>query len=361
MQFDIGGAETHVLELAKELKKRGAYVVVTSTGGAYVKELEKADIKHYTVKLNSKNPITVKKAYNKLRDIINDEKIELVHSHARIPSFILGKLHKKMKFPFVTSAHGVFTTKYGLKYITDWGQATVAVSEDIKKYLLDNYNYPEDKIIVTINGIDLEVFSKDTDKTPAYREFGLSEKDFIICFASRLDTDCTMGAREIIRSMPKLSKEIPNVKFLIVGGGSDYENIKKLAEDMNKKCGERIVLAGGRTDMANVIAPADLFVGVSRAALEAMAAQKAVVLAGNQGYIGLFDKSAEEKAFSTNFCGRGCGEINETNLYNDILRFYRMSNEEKEALGQYGRQIVEKRYSVKKMTDDTILIYDMVL
>lgn len=132
MKLDIGGAETHVLELAKELKKRGAEVIITSNGGAYEKELEESGIKHYKVPLQNKNPLNVIKAFKTLRKIIIDEKIELVHSHARIPSFILGKLQKKMGFPFVTSAHGVFTTKYGLKYITDWGQATVAVSEDIK-------------------------------------------------------------------------------------------------------------------------------------------------------------------------------------------------------------------------------------
>lgn len=361
MKLDIGGAETHVLELAKELKKRGAEVIVTSNGGAYEKELTEFGIKHYKVPLQNKNPLNVIKAFKTLKQIIIDEKIELVHSHARIPSFILGKLHKKMGFPFVTSAHGVFTTKYGLKYITDWGQAVVAVSEDIKKYLLDNYHFPEEKIVVTINGIDLEQFSPNTDKTPAREEFGLSEEDFVIGFVSRLDTDCTHAAREIISKMPLLVEKIPNIKFLVVGGGSDYENIKALAETVNKKYGRRIILAGGRTDMARVIAPIDLFVGVSRAALEAMGAQKPVILAGNQGYIGLFDEENTKVSFDTNFCGRGCGDINETNLYEDILRFYNLSEERKKELGKYGRETVQKHYSVAKMTDDTIKVYNMVL
>ena len=36
-----------------------------------------------------------------MSDKIKDENIDIVHSHARIPSFILGRLHAKMKFPFV--------------------------------------------------------------------------------------------------------------------------------------------------------------------------------------------------------------------------------------------------------------------
>lgn len=361
MKLDIGGAETHVLELAKELKKRGAEVIITSNGGAYEKELAESGIKHYKVPLQNKNPLNVIKAFKTLKKIIIDEKIELVHSHARIPSFILGKLQKKMGFPFVTSAHGVFTTKYGLKYITDWGQATVAVSEDIKKYLIDNYHLPEEKIVVTINGINLKEFSPKRDKEPARAELGLTKEDFVIAFVSRLDTDCTSAAREIISKMPKLLKEIPNLKFLIVGGGSDLENIRALVKPINEKYGEKIILAGGRTDMANVIAPINLFVGVSRAALEAMAAEKPVILAGDQGYIGLFNKDTEKAAFDTNFCGRGCGRINETNLYSDILKFYNLPEEKKEELAEYGREIVLKHYSVEKMADDTVKAYEMVL
>lgn len=362
MRLDIGGAETHVLELAKELKKRGAYVVVTSSGGAYENELAECGIKHYCVPLQNKNPLNVIKAYKKLKQIIIEERIELVHSHARIPSFILGKLQKKMKFPFVTSAHGVFSTKYGLKYITDWGQAVVAVSEDIKKYLLENYNISEEKITVTINGIDLNQFSPAIDKQPARQELGLDENDFVITFVSRLDTDCTSAAREIISKIPELIKIIPNLKFVIVGGGSDYEHIKLLSEEVNKITGEkRVITAGSRTDMASIIAPADLFVGVSRAALEAMAAQKPVILAGDQGYIGLFDEQNEKISFDTNFCGRGCEHINGKNLYGDILKFYGLSNEEKKKLGEHGRKIVEQYYSVAKMTDDIVKAYSMVL
>ena len=44
MQLNIGGAETHVVELAKELKRKGFNVIVTSNGGVYVKELEDAGI-----------------------------------------------------------------------------------------------------------------------------------------------------------------------------------------------------------------------------------------------------------------------------------------------------------------------------
>ena len=97
MQLDIGGAETHVVELAKELKRRDYEVFIASNGGAYESEVQLAGIKHYKVPLQNKNPLNVYSAYKTLENIIKTEKIDLVHSHARIPSFILGKLRKKME------------------------------------------------------------------------------------------------------------------------------------------------------------------------------------------------------------------------------------------------------------------------
>ena len=85
MQFDIGGAETHVVELSKELVRRGYEVVIASNGGAYEAEVEAAGIRHYKVPLQNKNPLNVIKAFKTLKSIIINEKIDIVHSHARIP------------------------------------------------------------------------------------------------------------------------------------------------------------------------------------------------------------------------------------------------------------------------------------
>ena len=45
MGLGIGGAETHIVELAKELKARGHEVVIASNGGVYVAEVEAAGIR----------------------------------------------------------------------------------------------------------------------------------------------------------------------------------------------------------------------------------------------------------------------------------------------------------------------------
>lgn len=362
MQLDIGGAETHVVELAKELKRRGFNPVVTSNGGSYVRELEESGITHYCVPLQNKNPINVFKSVRLLKKIIIDEKIDIVHSHARIPSFILGKLHKIMKFPFVTTAHWVFTLKYGLKYITDWGEKTVAVSEDIKTYLMDNYKIPESNIRVTINGIDTDKFSPETDCEDIKKELGIRADDTVIVYVSRMDESRSLVAKQLIEIVPQLDKLIKNLKVVIVGGGDDFENVRNKTAAANKAVGrECIVLTGGRTDINKLVAPADLFVGVSRAALEAMAAEKPVIIAGNEGYIGLFGEDKLDVGIDTNFCCRGCEESSPQLLLEDIRRYFEMSADEQKELAVYGRELIKKEYSVARMADDSIKVYKWAL
>ncbi len=362
MQLEIGGAETHVVELAKELKRKGINPIVTSNGGAYEKELEEAGIKHYCVPLQNKNPINMLKSAHRLKHIIRREKIDIVHSHARIPSFILGGLYKRMKFPFVTTAHWVFNTKWGLKYITDWGEKTVAVSEDIKTYLMDNYRVPSGDIRVTINGIDTDKFSPDTDKTEIMAELGIDEKDTVIVYVSRLDESRSLVAKQLIDIIPQVDKLTDNLKVVVVGDGDDFENVKKRAVKVNKVLGrECIVLTGARTDISRLVAPAHLFIGVSRAALEAMAAEKPVIIAGNEGYIGLFAPSKLQVGIDTNFCCRGCEESSGELLYEDIKKFFEMDSDSQKALATYGRELIKRDYSVTRMADDTIKVYQWAL
>lgn len=359
MKFDIGGAETHVVELSKELKRRGYEVVIASNGGVYEEEVISAGIKHYKVPLQNKNPLNVIKAFGTLEKIIRTEKIDLVHSHARIPSFILSILKRRLKFPFVTSAHWVFTTKYGLKYITNWGERVVAVSEDIKKYLMDNYNYPEKNIFVTINGIDLHKFSADIPCDDIREEFGISKDDFCIVGVSRMDRDRSLASKLLISCAPELKKQIPNLKVIIVGGGNDEAEARLMADKANAECGGNVVsLAGARVDINKFVAVSSLFVGVSRAALEAMAAGKNTVIAGNEGYIGLFDEPLLPVGIDTNFCCRGCEETTKERICSDIIAYSRMTDEQKEKMSQYCHETVAKYYSVEKMTDDYITAYE---
>lgn len=362
MSLDIGGAETHVVELAKGLKKEGFHVVVASKGGVYVKDLESVGIKHYTVPLHNKKPHNVYKSYNLLKSIILNEKIDLVHAHARIPGFICNLLQKKMGFAFVTTAHGTWKTSGGLKYITRWGQKTVTVSEDVKGYLLENYQISEDQIKVTINGIDTDRFSPDIDCSGLIADFDISSDAFKVVYVSRLDKDRELILQTLLKAIPMLLPDFNQLQFFIVGGGSLYHNIKEAAEGINREFGRNaVLLTGPRTDINKFNTLANLFIGFGRSSLEAMAASNPVIIAGNQGYLGLLTPDTIDHAMNTNFSGRGKYPLEAQKLYEDIKKVLQMSQEERKQLGSFCRNIVEEKYSVNRMVADNIEIYRELL
>ena len=363
MGLEIGGAETHVVELSKELHREGWDVAVVSNGGVYERELTEAGIRCYHAPLHKRNAFLMARSLGILRRVIREEQPDVVHAHARIPAFLCGILQKQMGFPFVTSAHWVFYVNSILKRVADWGERTVAVSDDIKQYLIDNYGVPAEHISVTINGIDTEKFSPDVSGERVLREFGLDANRPVISYVSRMDESRALVARQLVAIAPRLREAIPGVQLLIAGGGDVFDEIKAQADAANAAAGKNyIVMTGARTDINEIVAAGNLFVGVSRAALEAMAAEKPVIVAGNEGYIGLFGEDKLALAQSNNFCCRGCAMSNEELLYNDIINaLCRLSGDERAALGRYGRQVIQEYYSVTRMARDAEAAYREVL
>ncbi len=358
IRFDIGGAETHVLELALELKRMGYHVVIASNGGVYEKNLVDAGITHYKVPMHSKSPSKVVESLKLLRKIIKEEKIEIVHAHGRIPAFLCGILRKFSDFTFVTTAHWVFDTSHGLKYITNWGEKVVAVSEDIKTYLMDNYKVNPTDIYVTINGIDTVKFSKDADFSDVMEEFSLEQNTKKIVYISRMDSDRALVAFHLAEIVPELVKINPDIEVVIVGSGNVYDKLEEKVNKINAQLGKRyIVLTGGRTDIYKFAALSDVFVGVSRSALEAMACEKPVIVAGNEGYLGIFDEDKLENAIDTNFCCRGLVGSSPELLLADLTTLLTNENQENERLGSFSREIILKNYSLSKMASDCIKMY----
>lgn len=362
MKLDIGGAETHIIELSKALARRGIEVTVASNGGAYEAELIEAGIEHIKIPFHSKNPICMLRAYKQLKKLILNKSFDIVHAHARIPAFLCALLHKRYHFRFVTTAHWVFSTRFPYNLLTRWGDRSLAVSDDIKKYLTDNYGTNPDNVRVTINGIDLDKFSKDTDIGSVKEEFALADGKTRIVYVSRMDVDRSLAAHKLIAAAPDLYAENKNLEIVIVGGGNDYESIKAEAESVNKSLNNRlIVTTGSRTDINRFTALADIFIGVSRAALEAMACEKPSIIAGNEGYIGIFDEDKLGISIDTNFCCRGCSPTDTDTLKADVISLLRASNEERARLGAYSRSVVGKHYSIDTMADDAVKMYISVI
>ena len=360
MGMDIGGAETHIVELAKELKKQGHDVAIVSHGGVYVHEISGAGIRHYEAPLHRRSGRDMWRALGVLRRVIAQERPDVVHAHARIPAFLCGILKRRMGFAFVTSCHGVYQVSGALKLLSNWGERTLAVSEDIRDYLVEQYGVPQERITLTINGIDTEKFAPEVSGAEIRAELGLGAGP-VVGHVSRLDREPAYTAGQLIALAPRLAERAPGACILITGGGDAFEELAAQAEKVNREIGRDCVrLTGPRTDINRIVAACDLFVGVSRAALEAMAAGRPAVLSGAQGHAGLFTPDLLDKAVDTNFCCRTDPTSTPEQLLEEILSALALPPERRAELGAFGRQVVQERYSVSRMAADCLSVYDRV-
>ncbi len=364
MSLDIGGAETHITELSCELKRMGHSVTVASNGGIYVQKLEKQGIRHIKVPLHSKNPLLVAKAYNILYKDISENRYDIVHAHARIPGFVCGLLKKRLKFRFVTTCHGVYAMNMLWKKIADWGEKSLAVSCDIKNYLIMEYGVYSSNIAVTINGINGAEFSSHvSDRDDVCRELMLDPMCRCrIIHVSRIDGESAFTANLLCDALSELSERYSGLELVIVGGGTAFDALKKRADNVNNVLRRKaITLTGSRTDIARLLSAGDIFVGVSRAALEAMAAQKPVILCGSpdygQGCAGIFGAGNLEANLASNFTARGCGTPSVHDMSEMLGELIGYTKEKREELGSYNRGIVEKYYPISRMAEDALSAY----
>ena len=353
MAMNIGGAETHILELCRELNRRGHEITLASFGGVYAEELTALGVKHVTLPLHTKRPGAVLTAYHGLERLIRDGNFDLVHAHARIPAFICGLLCDRMKFRFVTTAHLNFSMNALWRKISRWGERVMAVSDDIADYLVTEYGYPREKIYLTINGIDTAKFSPEVPFDALLAAHGLKKERRRLVYISRLDADRADPAYRLIEIAPKIAENFPDTDILVVGGGTEFETLRAMADKVNKDAGYNLVTMTGAVSNINEYASAaDVFIGVSRSALEAMSAAKPVIVAGGQGAIGIFDETKTVPAVDTNFCCRGFDLADGDTLYGWIADCLNRPEDELAAMGAYNRAFVMEHYTAGRMAAD---------
>lgn len=352
--FSSGGAETHVLELSLALASLGHTVTVASEGGALADQLSSGGIKHVILPLASHSPVKICRSSLYIRKLLKKENFDIIHTHSRIAALVAHLAARKSHVPIVSTVHAHFRVTPLLRRLSFWGRRSIAVSEDLFVYLSREYNVPQENITVIENGIDTKRFSK-ADKP-------CSNSPPHIIFVSRLDTDCSLGALLLIRIAERLSERYPGITIEIIGGGKEEKRLLSLAKKVNFKLRRECVsLTGFCKDVPERLHAADVFVGVSRAALEAMSAGIPTVLCGNEGFLGVLDASIIKKAAKTNFCCRKNELATTESLFLALTTLLDMPAAERRELGEYLRDYVIKHNSLTSMAKRTEEFYKLAI
>lgn len=183
-----------------------------------------------------------------------------------------------------------------------------------------------------------------------------------IIFTSRLDGDSSLGAYLICEIAPKLAEKYPQIQINIIGGGTEYPKIAQISSEINLKLNRELIFAlGTQPNPSNFYDENTLFVGVSRAALEAMSRGSPTILLGNEGCLGLLDERKLPAAIKTNFTCRGYPNCTSDTLFYEILHYYSLPERERIHLSNLSRQIVQTHFTADHMARETLSLYHKVI
>ncbi|MBR0235799.1 MAG: polysaccharide pyruvyl transferase family protein [Clostridia bacterium] len=349
MKMGIGGAETHIVELCRALTLRSHKVDVASSGGELVRELTALGVEHITLPLDKKDPISIIHCRRELRRLIVDEGYDVVHAHARIPAFVAAPVCRALDVRFFTTAHYDFRVNPILRRLSEWGEHTFAVSEDISRYLKKNYFIDSENITVVPNGIDRMKFSRDMAAGEAVRSSLCAEKRKIVLHVSRLDGNTAECAKNLLRAAGKSNGD--RLLFVFVGGGDRFDELKTEGEMINHDCRARVCeFVGAKSDVVPYLSAADVFVGPSRAALEAMSVGVPTIISGPEGHIGALSRDNFGEATATNLCCRSGNAADGDILWDEIQNMLSQNDERRRALLSLQDELLS-HYTVEEMAD----------
>ena len=161
-----GGVERGTIEIAQALTAAGLPSGVVSAGGPMTHALEKLGVRHYTLPTNSKNPFVLAKNAGAIAKIAATEGYTLMHVRSRAPAWSVKWASRECGVPWMATFHGVYglsprCLKLPYNRVMLQGVRTIAVSDYVRRHILENYEVDSTKVVRIHRGADVNVFRPD--------------------------------------------------------------------------------------------------------------------------------------------------------------------------------------------------------
>ena len=291
-QGQIGGGESHLLSLVENLdKKLYDPVVLSFTDGPMIDRLKALNIPVHIIPSNK--PFDFK-VWNKVKQLMLAENIDLVHAHGTRANSNVFKAARALQKPLAYTIHGwsfhvdqPFLIKKiriaGEKFLVSRSDLNISVSVSNQKTGKDTITGFES--VVINNGIDQDKFNADGQYADIRKELNIPQDAVLSLFLARFT-----GHKQplvLLNAFEKALQQNPDLYLLMVGDGDE----KQAALEIVKRAGigNRVVFQNFRQDVPAVLAAADIFIlpslweGLPIGLLEAMSMGKAIIASNVDG------------------------------------------------------------------------------
>ncbi|MBX2916034.1 MAG: glycosyltransferase [Cyclobacteriaceae bacterium] len=358
-QGQIGGGESHLLDLATNLKKdKFKSFVLSFTDGPMVERLSSLGVT--TIVIKATRPFDVR-VWSRVLSVIEDNKIQLIHIHGTraFSNVIYSALRKDI--PIVYTVHG-----WSFNAHQTWIKRNIAIL--IERYFtrvakkVINVSYSNQRIgskyikglnsNVIQNGIDLQKFNPSNRYPDVRQNLGISDDQFLIVFIARMTLQkdpCTL-----IRAYSQLNDKIKEkTTVLFVGDGELKHEAIQLSQELGVST--KTIFTGFRSDIPTLLHACDVYClpslweGLPLGLLEAMAMRKIAVATTVDGTVEVIENTKNGFLFPSGDSGT-LSSVLET----IILK----TEQEREQIKSSAHQTIHKHFSLAGMIEKTEAVYE---
>ena len=205
------------------------------------------------------------------------------------------------------------------------------------------------------SGFNLKPYFSEYDTLEIRNQLGIKKDDFVVGKIARLFE--LKGHDSLFKIAPILTKELPNIRFLLIGDGPLKDKFEYIAKQIN--CEKNFIFTGlvPPSKIPPLIKSMDALIhlsrreGLPRALPQAMAAAKPIVALD---YDGAREVCLNEET------GLLVDKEDLPGLVKSILRLAKDQTLLK-LLGQAGREFVQDKFTIDQMVDDQYQLYQRLL
>lgn len=357
--MQMGGSQLNAVQIAGAVRDRGHEVIVVSEPGPLVTQVMAMGLEHIEVPASRKRPSLA--VSRMLGELVQRRSVDVVHGYEWPPiieAFLgvnvpkraaaVGTVMSMTVAPFLP--HTVPLT-VGTELIR---QAAIAAGHRHVTLLEPPVDAQADHPLA--NGDNFRV------------AHGIGPAEVLIAMICRLVPDLKLeGLLSACEAIGEMALTAESVRLVIIGDGPARAQVEARSAKVNAAVGhEVIVLAGEMVDPSPGYAAADIIIGQGGSALRGMAFGKPLVVIGENGFSELLTRESAPTFLQQGWYGLGPGSRGAgVPALRRALQAAVASRQLRRELGQFGRQLVEQRFSLAnaaKTVEDMYLwvIHDRV-
>ncbi|MFC6223355.1 glycosyltransferase family 4 protein [Hymenobacter artigasi] len=284
-QGQVGGGETHVLDLVQALdKSQFEPVVLSFTPGPMIDRLMAMGVRTHVI--HTERPFNVA-TWRRVKRLLREERIDLVHAHGTRAHSNTFWAARQLGLPVIYTVHGWSfhldqkplarkACQLAEKLLMRQAGTTICVSESNRR---DGLKFSDmTRAVVIKNGINLHRFNPSLRTYNVRAELGIAPDVVLVGYIARMTAQ--KDPFTMLRAVAALPAGL-NVKFLLVGNGDLKAGAQQLARALGIEA--KVIFTDFRQDIPDVLQALDIYClpslweGLPIGILEAMAMGKPVI------------------------------------------------------------------------------------